>query len=80
MMYVNYRDNMPVLRNLCANLSEILGKTVFPSHISNGFAQIFVQSPGSRTRTLLVEGRIAQLCAIIEWEIAKAEGRLRDVA
>jgi hypothetical protein len=80
MIYVNYRDNMPVLRSLCANLSEILGKTVFPSYTTPGFAQIFMQEPGQRIRHRLAEGRVAQLCAIIEWEIAKAEGRLRDAA
>jgi hypothetical protein len=79
-MYVNYRDNMDVLRRLCENYSEILGKTVFPTHVKDGFARILVQRPGTRIRDPFADGRIAQLCAILDWGIAKAEGRLRNAA
>jgi hypothetical protein len=76
-LYVNYRDNMDVLRLLCSDYSEILGKTVFATHVSDGFARIQVQRPGTKIRDPFVDGRIAQLCAIIKWEILKAEGQLR---
>lgn len=79
-LYVNYRDNMDVLRRLCTRYSENLGKTVFATYIHDGFARIQVQRPGTRIRDPLCEGRIAQLCAIIDWENSKIEGRLRNAA
>lgn len=69
---------MPALRNQCKVLSEIWGFTVFPRHTTNGYCELVKQRTPSRTRDNLT-GSMTIECAraIVEWEIAKAEGRLR---
>lgn len=80
MTRVNYNDDMQVLRQLCKNYSEYMpGKTIFPASYAYHLTKLWVRhADGARSQ--LVEGRISQLCAIVDWEISKAEGRLRDAA
>jgi hypothetical protein len=76
-----WKDDMPGLRARCKILSEDWGFTVFPVHISAGYCTLVAQQKGTRTRDALTGAmKIEWARAIVEWEIAKAEGILRIAA
>jgi hypothetical protein len=69
---------MPTLRNRCKVLSEIWGFTVFVRHYSDGYCELVKQRTPSRTRDNLTGPmKIEHVRAIVEWEIARAEGQMR---
>jgi hypothetical protein len=75
-----YKDNMMILRQLCKNYSKYMpGMTIFPAHTTVGNAKLWARHRDG-SRTPLAEGKISQLSAIVDWEIGKAEGRLRNAA
>jgi hypothetical protein len=78
--YSNY-DEMPTLRTRCEYLSEIWGRSVWPVHTVVGHCDLRIRHGQGRTNTLLLSSmKIEIVRGIVEWEIAKAEGQLRDVA
>jgi len=74
--YSDY-DDMPALRRRCDYLSEIWGQKVWPVHTVTGRCDLRKRHTG-RTNTLLLSSMKVEIVrGIVEWEIGKAEGKLR---
>jgi hypothetical protein len=73
-------DNLPELRERCKVLSEIWGFTVFPREWPGGCELVRQHSPYRIRDRLTGLMEVKQARTIVEWEIAKAEGRLRLAA
>jgi hypothetical protein len=75
-------NSLPKLRERCKVLSEIWGFTVFVVSHTNGHCE-FVRGyprPARINDRLTNNFKVENVRAIVEWEIAKAEGRLRIAA
>lgn len=67
---------MPKLRARLAVWNSYIGHTIFAKHTTLGHCELWIQKGRIRDR-LTGPMKVEMARAIVEWEIAKAEGTLR---
>jgi hypothetical protein len=71
-----------MLRERCSVWGEIVGagRTFYVKSFTTGYCELWLRNPDGSCRQLLTQREVDLIRAVVEWEIAKAEGALRRAA